>query len=104
LPEAGRAPSRLVLGSASPRRLQLLAQIGVVPDAVVPAEIDETPRRGELPRAYVRRMAAEKCAAVELAADGVPFPLGGDGGGGDVAPPFILAADTAVSVGRRILG
>ncbi len=92
----------LILGSASPRRRALLAKIGVVPDAVVPAEIDETPGRGELPRAYARRMAAEKCAAV---AAGAPSPLVGEGrGGGGPASPFILTADTVVSVGRRILG
>jgi septum formation protein len=86
----------LILGSASPRRRALLAQIGVVPDAVIPADIDETPRRGELPRAYARRMAAEKCAAV---AAGAPSAQGGR-----AATPFILAADTVVGVGRRILG
>ena len=76
-----------MLASASPRRLELLAQIGIVPDAVQPADIDETPRRGEMPRDYVVRMAAEKAAAV--AAD---HP-------GDV----VLAADTTVVAGRRIL-
>ena len=75
----------LTLASASPRRLALLAQIGITPDAVAPADIDETPRKGELPRAYVARMAAEKAQAV--AAEG-----------------YVLAADTVVAVGRRILG
>lgn len=79
--------TRLVLASASPRRLELLAQIGVVPDAVVPADIDETPRRDETPRAYVARVAAEKAAAVARAEVGV-----------------VLAADTTVVAGRRILG
>ena len=76
---------RLVLASASPRRLDLLGRIGVVPDAVVPAAIDETPRRHELPARYACRMAAEKAAAV--------------------AEPgaLILAADTVVAIGRRIL-
>jgi septum formation protein len=76
---------RLILASASPRRLDLLARIGVTPDAVVPAEIDETPPKGELPVAHARRMAAEKAAAV--------------------AEPgaLTLAADTVVAVGRRIL-
>ncbi len=78
---------RLVLGSASPRRRALLAQIGVVPDKVRGAEIDETPRKRELPRAYVERMAREKAAAI---------PAGPD--------ELVLAADTEVSVGRRILG
>ena len=76
---------RLVLASASPRRLELLGRIGVVPDAVVPADIDETPRKGELPVPYAERMAAEKAAAVA-----------GDGA-------LVLAADTVVAAGRRIL-
>lgn len=76
---------RLVLASSSPRRLELLARIGVVPDAVTPADIDETPRRGELPAPYAARVAAEKAAAVA-----------GDGG-------LVLAADTVVAAGRRIL-
>jgi septum formation protein len=78
---------RLVLASASPRRLDLLARIGVVPDAVVPAEIDETPRKGELPSAYAQRMAAEKAEAMRTAEAGA----------------IILAADTVVAAGRRIL-
>ncbi|MFN3944049.1 MAG: Maf family protein [Allosphingosinicella sp.] len=76
---------RLILASASPRRRDLLARIGVVPDAVVPAEIDETPKKGELPADYARRMAREKAAAVP-------------GGGA-----LVLAADTVVAAGRRIL-
>jgi septum formation protein len=78
---------RLVLGSASPRRLDLLAQIGVVPDAVRPAEIDEAPGKRELPRAYCARMALEKALAVPSAAG-----------------EAVLAADTTVALGRRILG
>ncbi|WP_148922494.1 Maf family protein [Oceanicella actignis] len=80
---------RLVLGSASPRRLELLARIGVAPDAVIPAEIDETPARAELPRAYALRLALEKNAA--LAARVGPEDA-------------LLTADTVVAVGRRILG
>lgn len=80
-------PVRLILGSASPRRLELLAQIGVVPDEIRPADIDETPVRGEPVRDYVRRMAREKARATQLA----------DG-------EVVLCADTTVSVGRRILG
>jgi len=76
---------RLILASASPRRLDLLARIGVVPDAVVPAEIDETPLKGELPVAYARRMAAAKAAAVAEAG------------------ALVLTADTVVAAGRRIL-
>jgi septum formation protein len=76
---------RLILASASPRRLNLLARISVTPDAIIPAEIDETPQKGELPIPYARRMAAEKAAAV--------------------AEPgaLVLAADTVVAAGRRIL-
>ena len=78
---------RLILGSASPRRLDLLAQIGITPDEIRPADIDETPRRDEDPRTYVRRMAAEKAEAVPAEADDI-----------------VLAADTVVTAGRRILG
>ena len=78
---------RLILGSASPRRRELLAQIGVVPDAIRPPDIDETPRRAETPRDYVRRIAAEKAAAVALDEDDI-----------------LLCADTTVALGRRILG
>lgn len=78
---------RLILGSASPRRKELLAQIGVVPDAVLPPDIDETPRKGELPRPYCARMAAEKAAAVPAGPEDV-----------------VLCADTTVALGRRILG
>lgn len=77
---------RLVLASASPRRLDLLARLGVVPDEVAPARIDETPQAGELPARYAARIAAEKAAAV---------PRPGD---------LVLAADTVVAAGRRILG
>ncbi|KIC51207.1 Maf family protein [Tateyamaria sp. ANG-S1] len=76
-----------ILGSGSPRRLELLGQLGIVPDAVRPPDIDEDPHKGELPRAYCSRIAREKVAAVEADA-------------GDV----ILCADTTVALGRRILG
>ncbi len=76
---------RLILASASPRRLDLLARIGVVPDTVVPAEIDETPLKGERPVRYAQRMAAAKAAACTE-----PGAL-------------VLAADTVVAAGRRIL-
>jgi septum formation protein len=85
LPLPGRI--RLVLASASPRRLELLARIGIVPDAVRAAEIDETPTRAELPTSYACRMAAEKAAAV------APLESGS----------LVLAADTVVAAGRRIL-
>lgn len=78
---------RLILGSASPRRRELLAVLGVVPDAVLPPDIDENPRKGEIPRAYCERIAAEKAAAVVADA-------------GDV----VICADTTVALGRRILG
>src|SRR3954469_16071570 len=78
---------RLILASASPRRLDLLARIGVTPDAVVPADIDESVPRGELPRQHALRLAREKAEAV---AASHPDAL-------------VLAADTVVAVGRRIL-
>jgi len=84
---------RLVLGSASPRRLALLAQIGVKPDAVLPAEIDENPRPREEPRALAERLAEEKALASAAIA----------GAYADLAPCLTLAADTVVVVGRRIL-
>jgi septum formation protein len=77
----------LVLASASPRRLELLRQIGIVPDRIDPADIDETPGRGELPAAHVVRLAEAKARAVA--------PRHPDA--------FILAADTVVACGRRIL-
>lgn len=92
-----RFAPKLILGSASPRRRDLLAQIGVVPDAIIPADIDETPLPGELPRVYVERMAAEKGAVVTA---GTPSPRGENPSEGDL----ILTADTVVSAGRRILG
>ena len=79
---------RLVLASASPRRRDLLNQIGVSPDDVIPADIDETPLKHETPRQLAERLAVQKCDAV---ADG----LG--------AGAFVLAADTVVAVGRRLL-
>ncbi|MCF2905407.1 Maf family protein [Octadecabacter sp. CECT 8868] len=78
---------RLVLGSGSPRRLELLAQLGLQPDAVRAPDIDETPIDAEKPRDYVRRMAFEKAQASACAADEV-----------------VLCADTTVAIGRRILG
>ena len=79
----------LVLASESPRRMALLAQAGITPDAVLPAAIDESVRKGELPRAHAQRLAAEKARKVESEWNG--------------KPAFILAADTVVAVGRRIL-
>jgi septum formation protein len=78
---------RLVLASASPRRLELLRQIGLEPDLVLAAAVDETPVAGELPDAHARRLARAKCAVV---ASRHPSD-------------FVLAADTVVACGRRIL-
>ena len=78
---------KLILGSGSPRRLELLAQMGVTPHAVRPPDIDEDPRKAELPRDYVKRIASEKAAAVHCADDEV-----------------VLCADTTVALGRRIMG
>ncbi|MAZ31742.1 MAG: septum formation protein Maf [Thalassospira sp.] len=80
--------SKLILASASPRRLELLAQIGIVPDQVVPADIDETPHDDESPRRLALRLAEEKARAVA----------------NDHAGGFVLAADTVVACGRRALG
>lgn len=80
----------LVLASASPRRLALLAQAGIVPDAVLSTDIDESPKRAELPRLYALRLAQEKARAAAARHD--------DGGAA-----YILAADTVVAAGRRIL-
>jgi septum formation protein len=77
----------LVLASASPRRLELLARIGVVPDRVLPTETDETPRRAEQPRRLAARLAEAKADAAAAEAPGA----------------LVLAADTVVGVGRRIL-
>jgi len=76
---------KLTLASASPRRREWLARLGIAPDAVSPADIDETPLKSELPRAYAQRMAREKAQAV------------------DGAENFVLAGDTVVAAGRRIL-
>lgn len=76
-----------ILGSGSPRRLDLLAQLGVRPDAVRPPDIDETPLKGELPRPYCQRIAREKVQAVQADTDDI-----------------VLCADTTVALGRRILG
>ncbi len=78
---------RLILASASPRRLDLLARIGVTPDAVYPADIDESVRKGELPRQHAERLALEKAQVVAVKNTGA----------------LVLAADTVVAVGRRIL-
>src|SRR4029077_1274826 len=86
-PVAAAKALSLVLASASPRRAGLLAQAGIVPARIVAPEIDETPLRRELPRAYVLRMARLKAQAVAVSEEGA----------------LILAADTVVALGRRIL-
>lgn len=78
---------RLVLGSASPRRQEILAQLGVIPDAIIAADIDETARPGELPRAYCARVTRAKLDAIAADEDDI-----------------VLCADTTVALGRRILG
>lgn len=77
----------LILGSGSPRRRDLLAQCGVITDDICPPDIDETPLKGELPRPYCIRMANEKVHAIDAGKDDI-----------------VLAADTTVALGRRILG
>ena len=78
---------RLILGSASPRRLELLGVLGITPDAIRPPDIDEDPARGELPRPYCARVAREKALAVEAGPEDI-----------------VLCADTTVAMGRRIMG
>ena len=77
----------LILASESPRRAALLAQAGIVPDAILPAAIDESVRKGETPREHAMRLAAEKARVVAAKKPG----------------HFVLAADTVVTAGRRIL-
>ncbi|MCA0955685.1 Maf family protein [Mameliella alba] len=78
---------RLILGSGSPRRRELLAQLGVTADDIRPPDIDEDPRKGELPRPYCVRLAREKALAIPADPEEV-----------------VLSADTTVALGRRILG
>lgn len=78
---------KFILGSGSPRRRELLAQLGIIPDAILAPDIDEDPRKAELPRPYCTRLAREKAMAVRAGPDDI-----------------ILTADTTVALGRRILG
>jgi septum formation protein len=87
MPQGQTGPRTLVLASGSPRRLELLRQIGLDPDHVDPPHIDETPRKAEAPQAYAARMAEEKLAAIAARHPGA----------------WVLAADTVVACGRRIL-
>lgn len=78
---------KLILGSGSPRRRELLGVLGVVPDAIRAPDIDETPAKAELPRPYCARIAREKAMAMDV-----------------VSGEIVLCADTTVALGRRILG
>ncbi|KQY98321.1 septum formation inhibitor Maf [Pseudolabrys sp. Root1462] len=84
---------KFVLASGSPRRLALVNQAGIEPDALKPSDVDETPKRGEIPRAYANRLAKEKA---QVALDNIRLD-------DELRGAFILAADTVVAVGRRIL-
>ena len=79
--------NKLILASASPRRVQLLEQVGITPDDIIPADIDETPLERELPRDLAQRLAIGKAQAIAA----------------QHKDAFILAADTVVGCGRRIL-
>ena len=85
--QKARPPSRLILASASPRRLDLLAQVGIVPDAIDPADIDESSRPRERPDRHAERLAREKASAVASRHPGA----------------WVVAADTVVACGHRIL-
>ena len=82
-----KSPHKLILASASPRRVDLLAQLGIKPDEIIPADIDEAPLKGELPRALALRLAQGKAQAVAENHEGA----------------YVLAADTVVGMGRRLL-
>ena len=84
---SGSTSPILILASASPRRLDLLATMGVVPDQIIPADIDETPHKTEIPKPHAQRLAVEKASAIRSSHKNA----------------YILAADTVVGVGRRIL-
>lgn len=83
----------LILASGSPRRIELLQQAGIEPDRIYPADLDETPLRAEHPRSLAKRLAREKAV----------HALAGLKAQADFAPGYVLAADTVVAVGRRIL-
>lgn len=90
---SGQARPPLVLASASPRRLALLQQVGIEPDVLLPADIDETPRKSESPRDLARRLAREKLEAARSAARRRD----------DLHGAYLVSADTVVAVGRRVL-
>ena len=87
------ALQKLVLASASPRRIELLQQAGIDPDRLLPADVDETPQRAEHPRSMAKRLAKAKANKAFASLKTEP----------DFAGGFVLAADTVVAVGRRIL-
>ena len=91
--KSGTWRPKLVLASASPRRLELLQQIGLEPDALIPADLDETPVKSESARALATRLANAKAVAAHQIALSRP----------ELAGAYLLAADTVVCVGRRIL-
>ncbi len=95
-PPVARTGARnlLVLASASSRRLALLEQVGIEPDALRPASIDETPKKGEPPRTYAQRVARAKAMMARERLEREP----------ELAGAFVLAADTVVSVSRQIIG
>ncbi|MBD8907081.1 Maf-like protein [Methylorubrum zatmanii] len=92
-PTGARDRPPLVLASASPRRLALLQQVGIEPDALLPADIDETPRKSESPRDLARRLAREKLEAASAAARRRE----------ELREAYLISADTVVAVGRRVL-
>jgi septum formation protein len=100
VPKSDRTPHRtslrhrLVLASASPRRLALLEQVGIEPYALRPASIDETPKRGERPRSLAQRLAREKAITARERIVREP----------ELHETFVLAADTVVAIGRLVLG
>lgn len=85
--------NKLILASGSPRRVELLAQVGIEPSRLMPMDIDETPKKSEHPRSLARRLSTSKAEAAFAAIKGDPGAAGS----------YILAADTVVSVGRRVL-
>lgn len=88
-----RAPKHLVLASGSPRRLELLGQVGIEPERLLPADLDETPERGEHPRALAKRLAKAKAEAGAVTLNRIAEREG----------RYVLAADTVVTVGRRVM-
>ena len=91
--DATASRPKLVLASGSPRRLQLLQQVGIEPDALMPADIDETPLKNELPRSLAVRLSAQKAKNALKIVDTRP----------ELSGSYLLSADTVVAVGRRIL-